>query len=377
MKLPVYFDNNATTPLDPEVLNAMMPYLTGKFGNASSSTHIFGREASEAVEKARRQISSLLNCSPDEIIFTGSTTESINLALKGLIESSSFKQPHIISSCIEHKAVLSTLKYIESFGVKITLLNVDEEGLINPGELKAAITKDTVLVTIMSANNEIGTLQPIREISDICKENGIPFHTDAAQYIGKLPMDLKSIGIDLMSFGAHKFYGPKGIGALYINNKSGLKLTPQISGGGQEKGYRSGTLNTASIAGFGKAAEICKSKMESEAAIQTKWRDEIIDAFLNSRKGSMLNGSKHHRLPNNINISLGDITNSMFISHFKEFAVSFGSACASETLEPSYVLTSIGRNKRQISSSIRISLGRFNTEEEIKFLIDKVSNFKN
>ncbi len=375
MKLPIYFDNNATTRLDKEVLEAMMPYLTDNFGNASSSTHIFGREASEAIEKARRQISTLLNCFPEEIIFTGSTTESINLALKGLIESSSAEHPHIISSCIEHKAVLSTLKYLESFGVKVTLLKVDGEGLINPDELKAAITKDTVLVTIMAANNEIGTLQPVRDISNICNEYGIPFHTDAAQYIGKLPMYLSAVKIDMMSFGAHKFYGPKGAGALYINNKSGLKLTPQISGGGQEKGFRSGTHDTASIAGFGKAAEICESKMISEAALQTKWRDEIIDAFLNSRKDSLLNGSKHQRLPNNINIALGDITNSMFISHFKEFAVSFGSACSSETLEPSYVLSSIGRNKKQISSSIRISLGRFNTEEEIIFLIDKVSNF--
>ena len=375
MDFPIYFDNNATTRIAPEVLNEMMPYLTDKFGNASGNTHIFGREASESIEKARRQIASLINCTPEEIIFTGSSTESINLALKGLIENSSAQNPHIITSLIEHKAVLNTLEYLQSYGVKVTYLKVDGEGFIDPYELKKHITGNTVLVSIMAANNEIGTLQPIREISDICSEAGIPFHSDAAQFIGKLPLDLKSLNIDLLSFGAHKFYGPKGIGALYINKNKKIKIAPQTHGGGQESGFRSGTYDTASIVGFGKAAELSAEKMYEDAEIQTKWQREIIDAFLNSGKGSLLNGPKTNRLPNNINITIGDLTNSMFITKFREFAVSFGSACSSETLQPSYVLSNIGRTNQQISSSIRIGTGRFNTDEEIKYFIKRITEY--
>lgn len=375
MNFPIYLDNNATTRIAPEVLKEMMPYLTDKFGNASGNTHIFGREASEAIEKARRQIAALINCTPEEIIFTGSSTESINLALKGLIENSSVQNPHIITSCIEHKAVLNTLSYLQSYGVKVTYLNVDGEGFIDPLELKKQITGNTVLVSIMAANNEIGTLQPIKELSEICSEAEIPFHSDAAQFIGKLPLDLNSINIDLLSFGAHKFYGPKGIGALYINKYKGLKIAPQIHGGGQEHGFRSGTYDTASIVGFGKAAELSKEKMYEDAGIQTKWQRDIIDAFLGSGKGSLLNGPKTNRLPNNINITMGDMTNSMFITKFREFAVSFGSACSSETLQPSYVLSNIGRTNQQISSSIRIGTGRFNTDEEIKYFIKRITEY--
>lgn len=375
MDFPIYLDNNATTKIAPEVLKEMMPYLTGKFGNASGNTHIYGRETSEAIEKARRQIAALINCTPEEIIFTGSSTESINLALKGLIENSSMQNPHIITSCIEHKAVLNTISYLQSYGVKVTYLNVDGEGFIDPYELKKQITGNTVLVSIMAANNEIGTLQPIKEISEICSEAGIPFHSDAAQYIGKLPLDLKSLNIDLLSFGAHKFYGPKGIGALYINKNKELNIASQIHGGGQEHGFRSGTYDTASIVGFGKAAVLSTEKMYEDAEIQTKWQREIIDAFLNSGKGSLLNGPKVNRLPNNINITIGDLTNSMFITKFREFAVSFGSACSSETLQPSYVLSNIGRTNQQISSSIRIGTGRFNTDEEIKYFIKRITEY--
>lgn len=372
MNFPIYFDNNATTQLDPEVLLAMMPYLTQKYGNASSGTHVFGREASQAIEIAREQIARLIRCKSDEIVFTGSTTESINLALKGIIESSDVQKPHIISSMIEHKAVLNVLKYLQRYGVEVTLLQPDEYGIINPDDIKKSIRKNTLIVSIMAANNEIGSLQPIGDISMICKENGILFHTDAAQVVGKIPLDLESIKIDLMSFGAHKFYGPKGVGALYINAESKITITPQINGGGQEKGLRSGTYDTAAIVGFGKAASICEEKFYDEFTQQTIWRDRIIANILMHRPGSKLNGHPKKRLPNNINISFNDITNSMFTAMYKDFAVSFGSACSSETLEPSYVLSNIRKTKNEINSSIRIGLGRFNTEEEIDYFIERI-----
>jgi len=375
MKNSIYFDNNSTTKTDPEVLEAMMPYLTDIYGNASSSSHSYGRTSREAVEYARKQIAELLNCDSDEIYFTSGSTESINLALKGTVENSAKKDIHIISSVIEHHASIETCKYLQRFGIDISYVPVDGTGLVNPDDIKKLIRPTTIIVNIMTANNEIGTIQPINEIADLCNNNNILFHTDAAQAFGKIPINLKQNGqngIDMMSFSGHKIYGPKGIGALYVR-KNTKHPFPQIHGGGQEKNLRSGTLNVPSIAGFGKSAELAKNKMFDEFQIHTVWRDRIIQNILRKKEGSFLNGHPVKRLPNNINIGFRDITSSAFISKFKEFSFSYGSACSSETLHPSYVLSTIGRTKEQINSSVRIGLGRFNTEEEINFLLNKIT----
>ncbi len=369
----IYLDNNSTTQIDPEVLEVMLPYLKERYGNPSSTSHKLGREAFAAVEIAREQIASLINADPEEIIFTSGTTESINLAIKGLVENSNAENINIITSKIEHKVLHNVCKYLERFSVKVTYLSPDKTGLISPEDIKSNISKDTILISIMSANNEIGAIQPIGEIGDLCKERNIFFHTDAAQSVGKIPINVKQLNIDLMSFSAHKIYGPKGIGALYINkfNKK-IDLQPQIHGGGQEKGIRSGTLNVAGIVGFGKACEICKRKLFEEFNKQIIWRDRIIQNILHKVEGSFLNGHPYKRIPNNINIGFKGISNSLFINEFSELAVSTGSACASETLEPSYVLSAIGRTKAEVASSIRIGLGRFNTDDEIEYVIKRI-----
>lgn len=368
----IYFDNNSTTRIDPEVYECMIPYFQEKYGNASSNSHYFGREAKEAAEYARKQISSLINSKEDEIIFTGGTTESINLALKGTVENSLNGNMHIITSVIEHSAGLEVCKHLEKFGVEISYLPVDKYGLINTKELYNEFRKNTVLVSIMTANNEIGTIQPVAEIGEMCKEKGILFHTDAAQAFGKIPLDMKNLNIDMMSFSAHKVYGPKGIGALFIRKGTNLPSV-QIHGGGQEMGMRGGTLNVPAIAGFGKAAEIANKKMADEFKTQTVWRDRIIQNILQKVNGSFLNGHFSKRLPNNINIGFRNITNSIFINKYKEFAISLGSACSSETLQPSYVLMNIGRTKQEINSSVRIGLGRFNTEDDINYFIKRIT----
>ncbi|MBN1633410.1 MAG: cysteine desulfurase [Ignavibacteria bacterium] len=372
MKNQIYLDNNSTTQIDPDVFNYMLPYIREKYGNASSSTHIFGREAKEAVEYARAQISKLINCDKDEIIFTSGTTESINLALKGTIENSGNQRIHIITSVIEHSAGLEVCKYLEKYGIEISYIPVDKYGIINPDDIKAKIKKETVMVSIITANNEIGTTQPIAEIGNICREENILFHTDAAQAFGKIPINLKYLNVDMISFSAHKIYGPKGIGALYIR-KGKKKPAVQIHGGGQENSMRGGTHNVPTIAGFGKAAEIARNKIMNEFTVHTIRRDRIIQNILNKVNGSFLNGHPVKRLPNNINVGFRNITNSVFINKYKEFAISTGSACSSETLQPSYVLKAIGRTKEEINSSVRIGIGRFNTEDEINYLIKRIT----
>ena len=372
MKKIIYFDNNSTTKVDPEVLDYMLPYFGGDYGNASSSTHSYGREAKEVVELAREKIAKLINCTGEEIVFTSGTTESINLAIKGTVENSRKKKMHIITSVIEHSAGINIAKYLEKFEIEVTYLNVDKKGIINPADLQKAIKSETIMVSIMTANNEIGTIQPVAEIGNVCKERGVLFHTDTAQAFGKIPMDMSMLNIDMMSFSAHKVYGPKGIGALYIRKE----IKPpaiQIHGGGQEYGLRGGTLNVPAVAGFGKAAEIASVKMPEEFQKQIIWRDRIIQNILRKVEGSFINGHLTKRLPSNINAGFGNITNSMFINKYKEFAVSFGSACSSETLQPSYVLRSLGRNNEEINSSIRIGLGRFTTEEEVNYFIDRIT----
>ena len=372
MKFPIYLDNNATTPVDPLVLEEMLPYLKDKFGNASSSSHIFGLEADAAVNFARKRISELINSTPEEIIFTSGATESINLALKGYAESNFQRGNHIITTPIEHKAVLDTSKYLEKHDFEITYLKVDEFGIIDLKELKNSISDKTIIISVIFANNEIGTIQPIEEIGKICKDKGIIFHTDSSQAVGKVNVDVNAMNIDLMSFTAHKMYGPKGVGVLYLKKNKGIKITEQMHGGGQEKGFRSGTLNVPSIVGFGKAAEISKKIMIEESKKILELRNNLMKSFVTGIKGCSLNGHPEKRLPGNLNVSFDFTDSQRILSSLKELAVSTGSACSSETSEPSYVLKAIGKPDFLCKSSIRIGIGRFNTEEEINFTGEKV-----
>jgi len=378
MKIPVYLDNNATTPLDPDVLNEMMPYLTEKFGNAASASHIYGHEAAEAVKFARKRVSEFINSSPDEIIFTSGATESINLAIKGFAESNFEKGNHIITTPIEHKAVLDTCKYLEKHGFEISYLKVDGNGIIDLDDLNNKIKNKTLLVSVMTANNEIGTIEPMEEIGKICKEKNIIFHTDASQAIGKIPIDVKKYNINLMSFTAHKFYGPKGIGALFIETKSPkLKLAEQMHGGGHEHGYRSGTLNVPSVVGFGKACDIAKKKMKEESEIILNFRNNMMNNFVTHIEGCSLNGHPDKRLPNNLNVSFDFTDSQKILIALKDLAVSTGSACSSETLVASHVLKAIGKPDNLCKSALRFGIGRFNTKEEIDFAIDKTIKMLN
>jgi len=373
MKTPVYVDYNSTTPVDPDVLKAMLPFFTEKFGNAASKSHRYGMEAEIAVEKARKQVASLINADSKDIIFTSGATESINLAIKGIAESHKGKKIHIVSDEIEHKAVLDSLKYLESFGVDITYLKPDRFGFINPEDVKNAIRDNTVLVTVMTANNEIGTIQPIAEISEICRNKDVLFHTDAAQAAGKIPLDVKLTGIDMVSFSAHKLYGPKGIGALYINSANPkVKIVEQISGGGHEKGLRSGTLNVPAIVGFGKASELCTVKMFDEFKTQTVLRDRVINNLVKRLEYTTLNGDEYKRLPNNVNITFEKTNSTVLMSEAKQLAFSTGSACSSASLELSHVLKAIGKTDEESRCSVRLGIGRYTTEEEINFAIEKI-----
>lgn len=374
LKFPVYLDHNATTPCDPRVVEVMIPYFTEKFGNAASRSHSFGWEGEEAVEHAREQVAGLIGAEPNEIIFTSGATEADNLAIKGIFEMYSGKGRHIITVVTEHKAVLDTCKHIEKLGAELTYLPVNAEGQISLEALEAAIRPDTILIAIMYANNELGTIAPVREISRIARNHGVLFFTDGAQAVGKIPVDVNEDGIDLMAFSGHKIYGPKGVGALFVRRRNPrVKLVAQMDGGGHEKGMRSGTLNVPGIAGFGKACELCMLEMESDNRRIIALRDKLENALCRLEE-SYVNGSREHRLPQMTNISFKYLDNESLLTGLnKDIALSSGSACTSATLEPSYVLKALGLGENRAHSSLRFGLGRYTTEEQIDFAIEQVS----
>jgi cysteine desulfurase len=370
IQLPIYLDNNSTTPMDPRVLEAMLPYFNEKFGNAASRNHPFGWAAEEGVDYAREQISKLINCSEKEIIFTSGATESNNLAIKGVFEMYAEKGNHIITATTEHKAVLDTCAHLEKLGASITYLQVKADGLIDLEELSNAITDKTILVSIMYGNNEIGVVQPMKEISAITRSKGVLLHTDATQTVGKIPVDVEADGIDLLSFTAHKMYGPKGVGALYVRRKNPrVKVTAQMDGGGHERGMRSGTLNVPGIVGFGKACEIAMQDMEKDTIRLSAMRNRLEKSLIELEE-TYINGNTDHRLPHVTNISFKYVEGEGLMMAMKDLAVSSGSACTSASLEPSYVLKSLGLNDDLAHSSIRFGLGRFTTDEEIDYAIE-------
>lgn len=378
LKFPIYLDHNATTPCDPRVVEAMIPYFTNNFGNAASRNHPFGWQAEEAVDHAREQVAKLIGADPKEIIFTSGATEADNLAIKGVFEMYASKGNHIITCNIEHKAVLDTCKHIEKEGGEVTYLKVKDNGLVDMAELEAAIKPTTILIAIMYANNEIGTIMPMKEISALAKKKGILVFSDATQAVGKVPVDVNKDGIDLLAFSAHKMYGPKGVGALYVRRKNPrVKVTAQIDGGGHERGMRSGTLNVPGIVGFGKACEICMNEMEIETARVSKLRDKLETSLLKIEE-AYLNGDKEHRLPHVSNISFKYVEGEGLMMGFnKNIAVSSGSACTSASLEPSYVLKALGLGDDLAHSSLRFGLGRFTDEEQIDYTIEQVTNTVN
>jgi cysteine desulfurase len=375
MKLPIYLDHNATTPMDPRVLEVMTPYFLEHFGNAASRNHPFGWEAEEAVDYAREQVAALIGADPKEIIFTSGATEGNNLAIKGVFDMYASKGNHIITCTIEHKAVLDTCHHIEKNGGEITYLPVEADGMLDLVALEAAIKPNTILISIMYANNEIGTVMPIKEISAIAKKHGVLFFTDATQAVGKIPVNVIEDGIDLLTFTGHKMYGPKGVGALYVRRKNPrVKVTAQMDGGGHERGMRSGTLNVPGIVGFGKACEICKNEMEADAKRLRILRDKLETALLQVEE-SYLNGNEQNRLPHVTNISFKHVEGEGLLMGFnKNIALSSGSACTSASLEPSYVLKALGLGDDLAHSSLRFGLGRFTTEEQIDYTIEAISN---
>jgi cysteine desulfurase len=375
VKLPIYMDNHATTPVDPRVLETMLPYFTQKFGNAASRNHSFGWEAEEAVDKARNQLATLINAKSKEIIFTSGATESDNEAIKGVLEFYKDKGNHIITCVTEHKAVLDSCRALERAGkATVTYLAVDKYGMVDPDAVRNAITDKTVLISIMYANNEVGTIHPVREIGRIAKERGIIFHCDGVQAIGKIPVDVERDGIDLLAMSGHKLYGPKGVGALYVRAKGPrVRLTPIIDGGGHERGMRSGTLNVPGIVGFGAACEIAGKEMELEAARMRSLRDKLQAGLFERLDEVYLNGHPTERLPGNLNVSFAYVEGESLLMGISDVAVSSGSACTSATLEPSYVIRALGTNEELAHSSIRFGVGRFNTEEEVDFVTERVS----
>ena len=373
VKLPIYMDNHATTPLDPRVLEAMMPYLTTVFGNSASRNHQFGWAAEEAVENAREQIAKLIGATAKEIIFTSGATESNNLAIKGVAEMYREKGNHIITAATEHKAVLDTCKRLEKYGYKVTYLPVQKDGLVNLDELKAAMTEKTILVSIMFANNEIGVLQPVEQIGKLCRERGILFHTDATQAVGKVPVNVNTQNIDIMSLSGHKMYGPKGVGALYVRRKNPrVQLQALIDGGGHERGMRSGTLNVPGIVGLGKASELAMEEMATESKRLTAMRERLRQTIEKNLDEVYVNGNYEHRLPGNLNMSFLYVEGESLLMGINDIAVSSGSACTSATLEPSYVLKALGLGDDLAHSSIRFGLGRFNTDAEVDYVANKI-----
>lgn len=374
MKTPVYLDNHATTPLDPRALEAMLPYFTEKFGNAASRNHCFGWEAEAAVDEAREQVARLIHAaSPKEIVFTSGATESDNLALKGVVESHKEKGSHVVTCATEHRAVLDTCKALARGGYAVTYLPVNRHGSIDLDRLRAAITEKTVLITLMAANNEIGTIHPLKEIGQAAKARGVLFHCDAAQAVGKIPIDVEEMEIDLLSISAHKMYGPKGVGALYVRAKNPkVRLSPMIDGGGHERGLRSGTLNVPGIVGFGKACELARQEMSGEAQRMTDLRERLEDGLLSRLDEVSVNGHPTERLPSNLNMSFAYVEGESLLMALTDIALSSGSACTSASLEPSHVLRALGMEENLVHSSIRFGLGRFNSAEEIDYVVDRL-----
>jgi cysteine desulfurase len=373
VRTPIYLDNHATTPVDPRVLTAMLPYFTERFGNAASKSHAFGWEAEAAVDTAREQIAKLIGAAAREIVITSGATESDNLAIKGVADAYRDKGNHIVTCVTEHKAVLDSCKVLQKHGLQVTYLPVQPDGLVDLGRLRESLTDKTILISIMAANNEIGTLNPIKEIGRLAKERNILFHSDATQEVGKLPINVDAMGIDLLSLTAHKMYGPKGVGALYVrSNKPRVKLTPLIDGGGHERGMRSGTLNVPGIVGLGKACEISQNEMSAEGERLIALRERLKEGILAELDEVYINGHPVERLPGNLNMSFAYIEGESLLMGLKEIAVSTGSACTSASLEPSYVLKALGVSEELAYSAIRFGLGRFTTAEEIDFTIRRV-----
>ncbi len=373
LTLPIYMDNHATTPVDPRVLEEMLPYFTEKFGNAASRNHGYGWEAEQAVDHARARIARLINARPNEIIFTSGATESDNLAIKGVAEMYREKGDHIITCVTEHKAVLDTCKRLEKRGYRITFLPVQHDGLIDLDDLKRALDDKTILVSIMAANNEIGVLQPIDEIGKLCRERGVLFHSDATQAVGKIPIDVEKQAIDIISISAHKMYGPKGVGALYVRSKNPrVRLTAQMDGGGHERGMRSGTLNVPGIVGLGKACEICMEHGPEESCRLAGLRNRLRDRIMAGLDEVYINGSMERRLAGNLNMSFAYVEGESLLMGINDIAVSSGTACTSATLEPSYVLKALGTDDELAHSSIRFGLGRYNTEAEVDYVAARV-----
>jgi cysteine desulfurase len=369
---PIYLDYQATTPMDPRVLEAMMPYFTHKFGNSGSRSHAYGWEAEEGTEKARAQVAKLIGADEKEVIFTSGATESNNLAIRGVAEFYKDRKNHIITTVTEHKCVLDTCRHLEQQGFEVTYLPVRQDGLLDLDVLRAAITDKTVLVSVMAVNNEIGVIQPLAEIGKICREKKVFFHTDAAQAAGKIPLDVEALNVDLMSISGHKIYGPKGIGALYVRRKPRVRLVPMIVGGGQERGFRSGTLPTPLCVGLGEAAEICMKEMDAEAKRLKKLQERMLNGLRAKLTDIVVNGDLEQRIPGNLNISFAYVEGESLMMGIKNLAVSSGSACTSASLEPSYVLRALGVEEEMAHTSLRIGLGRFTTEHEIDTAVDEL-----
>jgi cysteine desulfurase len=373
VKLPIYMDNNATTRTDPRVLEAMLPFFTEHFGNAASRNHSFGREAEEAVDQARQQIAALIGADPREIIFTSGATESDNLAIKGVAGMYRRQGNHIVTAATEHRAVLDTCKRLAREGFRVTFLPVDRFGRVSAEHVAEALTDQTILVTVMAANNEIGTLQPVGAIGKVCKERGVLFHTDAVQAAGKVPLAVEAMGIDLLSLSAHKLYGPKGVGALYVRRRDPrVRLEPMMDGGGHERGMRSGTLAVPAIVGFGKACALCQNEMPEEAERLRRLRERLRQGIMDRLSDTCLNGHPTERLPGNLNLSFAYVEGEALLVGMRDVAISSGSACTSASIEPSYVLKAVGLGDDLAHSSIRFGLGRFTTEEEVEYVVEEV-----